>query len=52
MQNAMELALNLDSGMAHLDDCTDSDEAQAPFGGVKNSGFGREGGRFSTEEMT
>ena len=28
------------------------DEAHAPFGGVKNSGFGREGGRFSMEEMT
>jgi hypothetical protein len=27
-------------------------EAHAPFGGVKNSGFGREGGRFSMEEMT
>ena len=26
--------------------------AQGPFGGVKNSGFGREGGRFSMEEMT
>ena len=35
-----------------LDDCTVSDEAHAPFGGVKNSGFGREGGQFSTEEMT
>jgi vanillin dehydrogenase len=38
--------------MVHLNDCTVSDEPHAPFGGVKNSGFGREGGRFSMEEMT
>jgi acyl-CoA reductase-like NAD-dependent aldehyde dehydrogenase len=43
---------NPDSGMVHLNDCTVSDEPHAPFGGVKNSGFGREGGRFSMEEMT
>jgi vanillin dehydrogenase len=52
MQKAMELAFSLDSGMVHLNDCTVSDEPHAPFGGVKNSGYGREGGRFSMEEMT
>jgi aldehyde dehydrogenase (NAD+) len=38
--------------MVHLNDCTVADEPHVPFGGVKNSGFGREGGRFSMEEMT
>ena len=38
--------------MVHLNDGTVSDEPHVPFGGVKNSGFGREGGRFSMEEMT
>ena len=52
MQKAMELAFSLELGMVHLNDCTVSDEPHAPFGGVKNSGFGREGGRFSMEEMT
>jgi acyl-CoA reductase-like NAD-dependent aldehyde dehydrogenase len=52
MQKALDLAFGLDSGMVHLNDCTVSDEPHAPFGGVKNSGFGREGGRFSIEEMT
>ena len=26
--------------------------SRTPFGGVKNSGFGREGDRFSMEELT
>ena len=38
--------------MAHLNDCTVADGPHVPFGGVKNSGCGREGGRFSMEEMT
>jgi acyl-CoA reductase-like NAD-dependent aldehyde dehydrogenase len=52
MQKAFDLALRLETGMVHLNDCTVSDEPHAPFGGVKNSGFGREGGRASIEEMT
>ncbi len=49
---APDLAFGLDAGMVHLNDCTVSDEPHVPFGGVKNSGYGREGGRFSMEEMT
>jgi acyl-CoA reductase-like NAD-dependent aldehyde dehydrogenase len=52
MQKALDLAFGLDAGMVHLNDCTVSDEPYVPFGGVKNSGYGREGGRFSMEEMT
>jgi vanillin dehydrogenase len=52
MQKALDLAFGLEAGMVHINDCTVADEAHAPFGGVKNSGFGREGGRFSMEEMT
>ena len=52
MQKALDLAFGLESGMVHLNDCTVSDEPHVPFGGIKNSGFGREGGRFSMEEMT
>jgi acyl-CoA reductase-like NAD-dependent aldehyde dehydrogenase len=52
MQKALDLAFGLDAGMVHLNDCTVSDEPHVPFGGVKNSGYGREGGRFSMEEMT
>jgi vanillin dehydrogenase len=52
MQKALDLSMRLESGMVHLNDCTVSDEPHVPFGGVKNSGFGREGGRYSLEELT
>jgi aldehyde dehydrogenase (NAD+) len=52
LQKAMNLALRLESGMVHINDTTVSDEPHVPFGGVKNSGIGREGGRYSMEEMT
>ena len=52
MQKAMDLSMRLESGMVHINDCTISDEPHVPFGGVKNSGFGREGGRYSMEELT
>jgi acyl-CoA reductase-like NAD-dependent aldehyde dehydrogenase len=52
LQKALDLSMRLESGMVHVNDCTISDEPHVPFGGVKNSGFGREGGRHSMEEMT
>jgi vanillin dehydrogenase len=52
LQKAMELALKLETGMVHINDTTVADEPHVPFGGVKNSGMGREGGRYSMEEMT
>ncbi|TAN70269.1 MAG: aldehyde dehydrogenase family protein, partial [Magnetospirillum sp.] len=52
LQKAMDLALRLESGAVHLNDCTIYDEPHVPFGGVKDSGMGREGGRWSMEEMT
>ena len=52
LQKAMDLSLRLEAGMVHINDCTIFDEPHVPFGGVKDSGFGREGGRYSMEEMT
>jgi vanillin dehydrogenase len=51
-QKVLDLSLRLESGMVHVNDTTISDEPHVPFGGVKNSGFGREGGHYSMEEMT
>lgn len=52
MQLAMRFAMELEAGMVHLNGPTVHDEVVAPFGGVKDSGVGREGGRWSIEEMT
>ena len=52
LQKAMDIALKLEAGMVHINSTTILDEAHVPFGGVKNSGFGREGGRYSMDEMT
>lgn len=52
LQKAFDLALRLEAGMVHVNDCTVYDEPHVPFGGIKDSGFGREGGRWSMEEMT
>jgi vanillin dehydrogenase len=52
LQVAMRFALELEAGMVHLNGPTIHDEATVPFGGVKDSGMGREGGRWSTDEMT
>ncbi|OHE78850.1 MAG: phenylacetaldehyde dehydrogenase [Verrucomicrobia bacterium RIFCSPHIGHO2_12_FULL_41_10] len=52
LQKAFDLSLRLEAGMVHINDCTVLDEPNASFGGIKNSGFGREGGHSSIEEMT
>jgi vanillin dehydrogenase len=52
LQKAFDFALRSESGMVHINDTTISDEPHIDFGGVKNSGFGREGGMASMAEMT
>lgn len=52
LQKAMDFALRAQAGMVHINDATLSDEPHIAFGGVKDSGFGREGGMASIEEMT
>ncbi len=52
LQKAMHFAKKLESGAVHINHCTIHDEPHVPFGGVKNSGMSKEGGRFLMEEMT
>jgi aldehyde dehydrogenase (NAD+) len=52
LQLAMKFAMELEAGMVHINSSTIHDEPHIPFGGVKNSGLGREGGQWSMEELT
>jgi acyl-CoA reductase-like NAD-dependent aldehyde dehydrogenase len=46
------LAQRLESGIVHVNDQPVGDEPQMPFGGVKDSGWGRFGGQAVVEEFT
>jgi vanillin dehydrogenase len=52
LQLAMKFAMELEAGMVHINGPTVHDEATVPFGGVKDSGNGREGGHWSMDELT
>ncbi|MFZ0886658.1 MAG: aldehyde dehydrogenase family protein, partial [Candidatus Acidiferrales bacterium] len=49
---ALGIARRLQTGMCHINGSTVHDEAQMPFGGVKQSGYGRFGGRAGIDEFT
>ena len=48
----LALAQQLEAGIVHVNDQTVGDEPQMPFGGVKDSGFGRFGGTAVVDEFT
>lgn len=48
----LSVAERIESGIVHINDQTVGDEPQMPFGGVKDSGWGRFGGRAALEEFT
>ena len=49
---ALDMAMRLETGMVHIGDQTVNDEPQAPFGGMKASGYGRFGGQAALDEFT
>jgi acyl-CoA reductase-like NAD-dependent aldehyde dehydrogenase len=51
-QAAALLARQIDAGIVHVNDQPVGDEPQMPFGGVKDSGFGRFGGSAVVDEFT
>jgi acyl-CoA reductase-like NAD-dependent aldehyde dehydrogenase len=48
----LAIAERIESGIVHINDQTVHDEPQVPFGGVKDSGWGRFGGKAALEEFT
>jgi len=49
---AFAVAKRIDTGICHINGPTVHDEAQMPFGGVKDSGYGRFGGKAAINEFT
>ena len=49
---AMQYVMEVESGMVHVNGSSLHDEPHVPFGGTKDSGFGREGTEEDIEVMT
>ncbi|SDA76963.1 Acyl-CoA reductase [Pseudomonas sp. NFPP33] len=52
VSKALELASRLDAGCVHINGATVQNEAQAPYGGMKQSGYGRFDGSAVIDEFT
>ena len=52
VERGLALAGQIDAGIVHVNDQPVGDEPQMPFGGVKDSGFGRFGGTAVVDEFT
>ena len=52
VDRGLALAQRIESGIVHVNDQPVGDEPQMPFGGVKDSGWGRFGGQAAADEFT
>jgi len=52
VDRGLALAQRIEAGIVHVNDQPVGDEPQMPFGGVKDSGFGRFGGSAVVDEFT
>lgn len=52
VERGVQFAKGIRAGMTHVNDMPVNDEANAPFGGEKNSGVGRFNGDWAIEEFT
>lgn len=51
-ERGVRFALKIEAGMTHINAITVADQANAPFGGEKNSGLGRFNGQWILEEFS
>lgn len=51
-ERGVQFALKIETGMTHINALTVADQANAPFGGEKNSGLGRFNGQWILEEFS
>jgi acyl-CoA reductase-like NAD-dependent aldehyde dehydrogenase len=49
---ALSVATRIQAGCVHVNGATVQNEAQAPYGGMKNSGYGRFDGKAVIDEFT
>jgi salicylaldehyde dehydrogenase len=52
VNRALAVAMELEYGSVHVNGATVQNEAQAPYGGTKDSGYGRFDGRAVIDEFT
>ena len=52
LTRAFDVARRIESGICHINGATVHDEAHAPLGGMKASGYGRFGGAAAVQEFT
>ena len=52
IQRGLRVADQIESGMCHINGPTLADEPHMPFGGVKESGYGRFGGKSAIAAFT
>ena len=52
VNKALRMAEKLEFGICHINGATVHDEPQVPFGGEKDSGYGKFGGRAGLDEFT
>ena len=52
LDNALRFALEVDSGNLNINGGTQYRADHMPYGGLKDSGLGKEGPRYAVEEMT